>query len=130
MQIARPRTPMGQLWSSIQSWLFPMLEDEIGELDERHRQFVAVCELCAPQDHMDAYRWCGNGCPPRDRLALCKAFIAKAVRHIIALDPVGTVSYFHAFGIEGRCGCSAARFRFQGRCPPRPGAVRRGESRE
>lgn len=32
MQIARPRTPMGQLWSSIQSWLFPMLEDEIGEL--------------------------------------------------------------------------------------------------
>ena len=70
---------MGQLWSSIQSWLFPMLEDEIGELDERHRQFVAVCELCAPQDHMDAYRWCGNGCPPRDRLALCKAFIAKAV---------------------------------------------------
>ena len=79
MQTARPRTPMSQLWSSIQSWLFPMLEDEIGELDERHRQFVAVCELCAPQDHMDAYRWCGNGCPPRDRLALCKAFIAKAV---------------------------------------------------
>jgi hypothetical protein len=79
MQTAQPRAPMGQLWSSIQSWLFPMLEDEIGELDERHRQFVAVCELCAPQDHMDAYRWCGNGCPPSDRLALCKAFIAKAV---------------------------------------------------
>ena len=79
MQIAQPRPPMGQLWNSIQSWLFPMLEDEIGALDERHRQFVAVCELCAPQDHMAAYRWCGNGCPPRDRLALCKAFIAKAV---------------------------------------------------
>jgi hypothetical protein len=25
------------------------------------------------------YRWIGNGCPPKDRLALCKAFIAKAV---------------------------------------------------
>jgi hypothetical protein len=70
---------MGQLWNSIQSWLIPMLEDEIGSLDEKHRLFVAVCELCAPQDHMAAYRWCGNGCPPRDRLALCKAFIAKAV---------------------------------------------------
>ena len=23
--------------------------------------------------------WCGNGCPPSDRLALCKAYIAKAV---------------------------------------------------
>ena len=56
-----------------------MLEDEIGALDEKHRQFVAVCELCAPQDHMAAYRWIGNGCPPSDRLALCKAFIAKAV---------------------------------------------------
>ena len=64
MQETRPQTPIGQLWNSIQSWLFPMLEDEIGALDEKHRQFVAVCELCAPQDHMDVYRWCGNGCPP------------------------------------------------------------------
>jgi hypothetical protein len=79
MQNNRPQTPMGHLWNSIQSWLFPVLEDEIGVLDEKHRQFVAVCELCAPQDYMGAYRWCGNGCPPSDRLALCKAYIAKAV---------------------------------------------------
>ncbi len=45
MQNTRPQTPMGQLWSSIQSWLFPVLEDELGALDEKHRQFVAVCEL-------------------------------------------------------------------------------------
>jgi hypothetical protein len=67
------------LWNSIQSWLFPVLEDELGALDEKHRQFVAACELCAPHNHMAAYRWIGNGCPPSDRLALCKAFIAKAV---------------------------------------------------
>ena len=73
------RSALGGLWNSIQSWLFPMLEDEIGELDAKHRQFVAVCELCAPQNHMAAYHWIGNGCPPSDRLALCKAFIAKAV---------------------------------------------------
>ncbi|MGI6390535.1 MAG: transposase [Kiritimatiellia bacterium] len=79
MKETRHQPPLGQLWNSIQSWLFPMLEDEIGELDEKHRQFVAVCELCAPQDHMGAYRWCGNGCPPCDRLAMCKAFIGKAV---------------------------------------------------
>ena len=79
MQNTPHRIPMGHLWNSIQSWLFPVLEDEIGALDEKHRQFVAVCELCAPQDHMAAYRWCGNGCPPSDRLALCKAYIAKAV---------------------------------------------------
>jgi len=45
MQNTQPQTPLGQLWNSIQSWLFPMLEDEIGALDEKHRQFVAVCEL-------------------------------------------------------------------------------------
>jgi hypothetical protein len=56
-----------------------MLEDEPGELDDRHREFVAVCEACSPREHLAAYRWGGNGCPPKDRLALCKAFIAKAV---------------------------------------------------
>ncbi|MGQ9506198.1 MAG: transposase [Thermogutta sp.] len=56
-----------------------MLEDEIGETDEKHRQFVGVCERCAPQDYLSAYRWMDNGCPPRDRLSLCKTFIAKAV---------------------------------------------------
>ena len=70
---------LGSLWHSIQSWLFPMLADAVGELDEQHRHFVAVCALCAPQHHWAAYRWIGNGCPPCDRLALCKAFIAKAV---------------------------------------------------
>jgi len=75
----RHTTVVGELWNSIQTWLLPSLEDEIGELDSAHRQFVAVCELCAPQGHMAPYRWAGNGCPPRDRLALCKAFIAKAV---------------------------------------------------
>lgn len=70
---------LGHLWHSIQTWLFPMLEDELGELDQKHREFIAVCETCAPRAHMATYRWVGNGCPPKDRLALCKAFIAKAV---------------------------------------------------
>jgi hypothetical protein len=70
---------LGTLWNSIQAWLFPVLEDEIGELDDRDREFVAVCEICNPREHLAAYRWVGNGCPPKDRLALCKAFIAKAV---------------------------------------------------
>ena len=70
---------LGSLWNSIQAWLFPMLEDELGELDEKHREFVAIGETCSPQAYMESYRWVGNGCPPASRLALCKAFIAKAV---------------------------------------------------
>ena len=75
----RQPTPIGRIWSSIQSWLLPMMEDEIGELDEKHCLFITVCELCDLDKHITAYRWIGNGCPPKDRLALCKAFIAKAV---------------------------------------------------
>jgi hypothetical protein len=80
---------LGNLWHTIQAWLLPLLEDEMGELDDRHREFIAVCETCAPYEHLATYRWVGNGCPPKDRLSLCKAFIAKAVwdfpttRHLI-----------------------------------------------
>ena len=70
---------LGELWSTIQKWLFPLLEDELGELDDKHKEFVAVCETCAPRAHMTPYRWIGNGCPPKSRLALFKAFVAKAV---------------------------------------------------
>ena len=70
---------LGELWNTIQAWLFPMLEDELGELDEKHREFVAVCQLCNPRPHVRAYRWIGYGCPPKSRLALFKAFVAKAV---------------------------------------------------
>ena len=72
-------TRLGELWGTIQKWLFPMLEDELGELDDKHKEFVAVCETCAPGAHMTPYRWIGNGCPPKSRLALFKAFVAKAV---------------------------------------------------
>jgi hypothetical protein len=70
---------LSNLWHTIQAWLFPNLEDELGELDDQHRQFVAICETCSLSQHLAGYRWIGNGCPPKDRLALCKAFIAKAV---------------------------------------------------
>ena len=69
----------GRLRGSIPSWLFPVLEDELGELDGKHKEFVAACEACRPQVYMATYRWGGIGCPTKGRLALCKAFIAKAV---------------------------------------------------
>ena len=31
---------LGKLWHTIGAWLFPVLEDELGELDDRHREFV------------------------------------------------------------------------------------------
>jgi len=55
----------GNLWHTIQAWLLPALEDELGELDDQHREFVTLCEACKPREHLNAYRWVGNGCPPK-----------------------------------------------------------------
>lgn len=82
-------TRLGGLWTSIQRRLFPALEEELGALDEKEREFIAVCEMCEPHAHLEAYRWIRNGCPPKSRLALFKAFVAKAIwnfpttRHLI-----------------------------------------------
>ena len=56
---------LGSLWNSIQAWLFPTLEDELGELDEKHREFVSICEPCSPQAYVESYRWVGNAPPCR-----------------------------------------------------------------
>ena len=53
---------LGRLWNSIQTWLFPMLEDELGKLDDKHREFVAVCETCARQTHTDRIHPCPLAC--------------------------------------------------------------------
>jgi hypothetical protein len=36
-------------------------------IDEKHREFVATGETCAPQDHIADDRWGRNGCPPKNR---------------------------------------------------------------
>jgi hypothetical protein len=35
---------LGTLWNSIQAWLFPMLEDELGALDEKRIYDRALSE--------------------------------------------------------------------------------------
>ena len=91
MQIARPRTPMGQLWSSIPSWLFPMLEDEIGELDlsacGTHRQ--AGCAVGS--------RWAG--CPRRrPSRAPSTLFEEHGGRHVRVRAPAKIAAHL-AFGL-------------------------------
>lgn len=68
----------GRHWNSIQKSLFPYLEDEVGELDDKQRAFVSICELLIDDRAFSKYRWSGNGRPPCARLALFKAFVLKA----------------------------------------------------
>lgn len=77
----RKHSSLWRLWNSIQKSLFPELEEVVGQLSEKERDFIRICELCAPSlDHeMRPYEWQGKGRPSAERLALAKAFIAKAV---------------------------------------------------
>ena len=68
-----------EIWQTIQNTLFPWLEEVLDPLTEKEREFVQVVQLAEIQKHMGPYRWEGMGRKPEDRLAIAKAFIAKAV---------------------------------------------------
>ncbi len=70
---------LSNLWSTIQYFLFPSLEVILGELNEKQKEFVRVCELCDLENHILPYKWQSTGRRKSERLSLLKAFIAKAV---------------------------------------------------
>jgi hypothetical protein len=69
---------------------------------------------------MAAYRWCGNGCPPHDRPALCKTYIAKAVWDFATTrDLIDAI--LHRPALRRLCGWESL-----GEVPPACAAMRRG----
>jgi hypothetical protein len=54
------------------------LEKKLDPLTEKHQEFVRVIELAEVQKHMSPYRRQGIGRKRDDRLAILKAFAAKA----------------------------------------------------
>ena len=67
------------LFNSIQSWLFPALEEELGELGEKEREFVKLIELVKPEEFLEPFMWHGVGRPPKSRLSLFKAMELQSV---------------------------------------------------
>ena len=68
-------------WLGIQGNLFPWLEEELGPLTEKQQQLVTVLEIV----RLEAFlrQWRGLvGRPPKDRAALARSFVAKAVYQI------------------------------------------------
>jgi len=72
------RQQLTQFSHLLQTALFPVLEQELGELDHRARQLVAILELIPLGRFVPACQgWMGR--PMKDRHALACAFVAKAV---------------------------------------------------
>jgi hypothetical protein len=59
--------------------LFPILQEEMGELSPLDQQFSQTLALMDLSPLTRRYEWVGNGCPPHSRLALARAFLAKSI---------------------------------------------------
>ncbi len=71
-------TSLSHTWGHIQSFLFPMLREEIGALTEKHQQVIQVLEVLNVDAHLPYVGRC-PGRPLADRSALAYAFVAKMV---------------------------------------------------
>ena len=78
IRVDKMRT-LSSTFNSIQKYLFPVLEEEIGKLTEKQREFVRTVELIEPERFMDSHKWSGFGRPPSKRQNIFKAYIAKSV---------------------------------------------------
>lgn len=72
---------LSQYWNRIQSNLFPMLEEEIGPISEKHRHLIAILDMVRIELLVKDCRWC-IGRPTKCRNAIARAFVAKAVLNI------------------------------------------------
>jgi hypothetical protein len=67
---------ISHVWDHIQTCLFPFLSEELGPLTDAQRKLAAILETIRIEDFIPA-RWWWLGRPPKDRVALAKAFVAK-----------------------------------------------------
>ncbi len=74
-------TSLSGYWRRLQGELFPALAEELGALSERHRQLVTVLELARPEAFI-RHAHGAVGRPRKDRAALARSFLAKAVFNI------------------------------------------------
>jgi len=74
---------LSQYWLRIQKSLFPWLEEELGELTEKEQKLVTTLELI----RIERFTACSRslyGRPPKERAAIARAFVAKAVYNMPA----------------------------------------------
>jgi hypothetical protein len=74
------------VWHTIQTRLFPWLEQELDPLSDREQEFVQVVCLLDLPSHMRQYNWRGFGRKKKSRLHMAKAFVAKSVYNFETTD--------------------------------------------
>ena len=71
---------LSEIYFTTERYLFPMVEEEIGEISEKMKEFLRIVEIIRPARFLtDALRWCGLGRPMKDREHILRAFFMKSV---------------------------------------------------
>ena len=69
-----------ELYFTMETYLFPMLEEEIGEITAKMKDFLRIVEMIKPSRFITStLRWCGLGRPMKNREKMLRAFFLKAV---------------------------------------------------
>ena len=72
---------LSQIWDGIQVKLLPGLEESLGQLSEKQQQLVRILELVRIESYVAGIRgWPGR--PPKDRGAIARSFVAKAMYNL------------------------------------------------
>lgn len=76
--MSQARRRLSHAWDHIQSFLFPMMREELGELTEKQKLLVNVLEFANVEGHLPYTRGF-PGRPTEDRAAIARAFVTKMV---------------------------------------------------
>ncbi len=69
---------LSHTWRHLQSFLFPMIWEELGESTAKQRLLVSVFEFAKLEEHLpSASRFPGR--PPEDRIDIARAFVSRMV---------------------------------------------------
>jgi hypothetical protein len=72
---------LSNIWHHFQTSLFPELQEAVGKLTAKQKQFIEVIELAQIETHLP-YIGRVPGRPTADRSAIARAFVVKAVYNL------------------------------------------------
>ena len=69
-----------KLYFTMETYLFPLLEEELCELTAKMKEFLRIVEMIKPSRFITStLRWSGLGRPMKDREKMLRAFFLKVV---------------------------------------------------
>ncbi len=79
--MSKLRETIAQSWWTIQDTLFPRMIEELGPLTQKQQELITTLEILHIEAFIDSSKGY-PGRPPKDRVAIARAFVAKMVYHM------------------------------------------------